>query len=74
MSSKYIKIYEQLCPNDLITIDDYRRDVIIAEMRAIHRAKTVEEAARIIEWWGWDYNVMDSRKWVRKARKLMGVK
>jgi hypothetical protein len=71
--SKYIAIYEKLCPDDPIAKDDPRRKEIIAEMRGIHRAKSVAEAANVIEWWFVAY--IDQRKiamaYVRKARKLM---
>lgn len=49
--SKYISVYEKLCPDDPIAIEDPRRPVIISEMRAIHKAKTPEDAAKIIAWW-----------------------
>ena len=71
--SKYIKIYENLCPGDQVGDYDSRRSAIMAEMRAIRRAASVADAAKIIEWWGWNDDVRDSRRWVRKARKLMGV-
>ena len=71
--SKYIKIYEQLCPFDPISNTDSRRPSIIAEMRAVHRAKTVEDAIKLVDWWSWGSRG-EMVRWVKRARKLMGVK
>jgi len=51
--SKYIDIYNKLCPDDPIAKDDPRRRDIINEIRSIARAKNVQEATLSIEWWGW---------------------
>lgn len=71
--SKYLAVYERLCPSDPIAKDDSRRAAIIAEMAAIKRANTAKEAAAVIEWWGWN-SPGDCTRWVNRARKLMGVK
>jgi hypothetical protein len=49
--SKYIRLYEALCPDDPISKEDPRRHSIIAEMRAVVTAKTAEDAAWAVEWW-----------------------
>jgi len=71
--SKYIRIYETLCPDDLIHDDDPRRSAIIAEMRAIHRAKNEGLAEIVVAWWGaWPTPQHGSaREFVRAARKMM---
>ena len=68
--NKYIKVYETICPDDIIADDDTRRDEIIAEMKAIEKAKSTKEAAKIIAWWCWD-SPGDCTRWVTRARKLM---
>lgn len=76
--SKYIKIYEQLCPDDPIAKDDPRRSAIINEMQQVCTAKTDERASRYIEWWSVWRNDRAKGKpdalmdFVRKARKLYG--
>ena len=71
--SKYIAVYEKLFPDDPIAMNDPRRHDIIGEMRAVHRAKTVEDATRAVNWWFWS-DRDDMVRWVKRARKLMGVK
>ncbi|MCR4297552.1 MAG: hypothetical protein NUV75_02180 [Gallionella sp.] len=68
--SKYIAIYEQLFPTDPISKSDPRRPEIIAEMKAIHRAKTDKEAAAVIDWWPWD-SPGDCMRCVKRARRMM---
>lgn len=68
--SKYLALYETMCPEDEIRKDDPRRGAIIAEMRGVCRARTVPEAAKFIEWWIWDDKVRDSRAWAHKARRI----
>ena len=67
--SKYQKIYETLVPTDQLAKNDPRRPGIIAEMRAVCRAKTPALAAQIIDWWGWD-SVRERNTFVRRAREL----
>jgi hypothetical protein len=71
--SKYIRIYEMLCPDDQITRDDPRRGAIMAEMRAIHKAKTDDEAAAVIAWWNvWpNPQHQTALEFVQAARKMM---
>lgn len=71
--SKYIRTYETLCPDDQIDRDDPRRSAIMAEMRAIHKAKTEDEAAAVIAWWGaWpNPQHQTALEFARAARKLM---
>jgi hypothetical protein len=49
--SKYIAIYNKLCPDDHITKDDPRRKSIMSEMRAIATASSIAEAVYVIYWW-----------------------
>lgn len=73
MSSKYIRIYETLCPDDPIRDDDPRRGAIVAEMRAIRHAKTEQEAVAVIEWWrAWpNPQHQTALELVHEARSLM---
>lgn len=73
--SKYIRTYETLCPADKISSDDPRRDQIIAEMRAVHRAKTDEAAAEAIAWWGEWPNPRHATalEFVQEARKRLSL-
>lgn len=71
--SKYIRIYEALCPGDHIGRDDPRRGAVIAEMRAIHQAKTEDAAVAVIDWWNaWpNQQHKTAGEFVRAARKMM---
>lgn len=71
--SKYIHIYEVLCPDDQIDRDDPRRGAIMAEMRAIHKAKTEAEAEAVIAWWdAWPNPQHQTvNEFVRVARMMM---
>lgn len=71
--SKYIRIYETLCPDDKIARDDPRRAAIIGEMRAIHRAKTDDEAVAVVAWWhAWPNPQHQAAiEFVQAARKMM---
>jgi len=70
---KYISIYEKLCPDDRISSDDPRREEIVAEMQAVHHAKTNKAASKVIEWWNawpnpWCQSALE---FAREARVLM---
>jgi len=71
--SKYIRIYEALCPDDKICMDDPRRGAIIHEMRTIHHAKSNKEAIAVIAWWeAWpNPQHTTALDFVRAARKMM---
>ncbi len=71
--SKYISTYEALCPRDRISPSDPRRPAIIAEMRAIHRAKTAAQAAAVIAWWAvWPNDQHSTAEdFCRDARRIM---
>lgn len=71
--SKYIATYEALCPDDQIDRDDPRRGLIMAEMRAIHRAKTDADAVAVVAWWSaWPNQYhLSAVEFVRDARKMM---
>lgn len=71
--SKYIRIYETLCPDDKIVRDDPRRNAIMAEMRAIHRAKTSDDAVAVVAWWNaWpNPQHQTANEFVRAARMMM---
>ena len=71
--SKYISVYEALCPADKISRDDPRRPAIIAEMRAIHRAQTAAQAAKVIVWWDvWPNDQHPTAEdFCRDARRIM---
>jgi len=69
--SKYLKLYSRLCPDDPVASDrlDPRRAAIIAEMKAVCRAKTEAGAMCVIEWWdSWRNNEEGLLEFVRKAR------
>ena len=66
--SKYLKLYEQLLPDNLVA-NDSRAPEIIEEMKAVVSAKTNAEAAKVIEWWGWD-NPQQLHAFIRRARKV----
>lgn len=71
--SKYLKIYEKLCPDDPIAKDDPRRSTIIAEMQAVHRAANDEAAVEVIEWWNaWpNPQHLSAMEFVKEARQLL---
>lgn len=71
--SKYLKIYEALCPDDPISDDDPRLPGILAEMRDIHCAPTEEDAIKVIEWWqAWPNSWhLIPEEFVRDARAMM---
>lgn len=71
--NKYIEVYEKMCPNDSVARGDDRRDAIIQEMRAVESALNSKEAAKAIDWWGWD-SPSELTRWVNRARKLMAAK
>ena len=48
--SKFIQLYETLCPDDPIMRDDPRRPAIIAEMRHVCTAKTEADAVKAVEY------------------------
>ncbi len=67
-----IDLYHYLCPSDWVSRDDPRRPGIIREMRAVVAAKNIQDARRVVEWWGWDSTrPMDA--WIRKAWKVWKV-
>jgi hypothetical protein len=71
--SKYIAIYEKLCPDDPLVDDDPRRPAIMAEMRAIHKAATEADAASVVEWWQVWPNPQHQTpiEFVQDARRMM---
>ena len=71
--SKYLRIYETLCPSDRITSDDPRRGAITTEMRAVCNAATDADAARVIEWWDvWpNEQHATAEEFCREARRLL---
>lgn len=72
--SKFLKAYQQLCPDDALCADDPRRSAIIAEMQAVHRAKTERAAVAIIDWWdAWpNPQHRNANEFVRAAWGIMG--
>jgi len=68
--SKYIKLYERMCPNDPVLKDDPRLEDIIAEMRAVVSAPTNRDAANVIEWWDAWGNDQALIAFVMKARRI----
>lgn len=72
-----LKIYEAICPDDVIRDEDPRRDAIIAEMEAVLSETDINKAADIIEWWGFS-NYESSRRgakvFVRRAWRLAKAK
>ena len=68
--SKYIKVYETLFPFDPVAKTDSRCDAIIADMRAIEKAKTEKKAAAIVKLWWWE-SPGELKRFIRDARKMM---
>lgn len=70
--SKYIRIYEALCPDDHIAKDDPRRSAIMAEMRDVCRANTLADAVDVIAWWNaWpNPQYQTAKEFAKEARKL----
>ena len=70
--SKFIQLYETLCPDDPIMRDDPRRPAIIAEMRHVCTAKTEADAVKAVEWWNsWPNPEFETpMDFVRKAREM----
>jgi hypothetical protein len=52
--AKLIAVYERLCPDDVIAVDDPRRGMIAAEVYDVGTAATLKEALQVIQWWGQD--------------------
>ena len=48
---KLVKIYARVCPKDVLSEDDPRRDTIAAEMLDVGLAATADEALKVIAWW-----------------------
>ena len=71
--SKYIRIYETLCPDDPIPREGPRYDAIMDEMRSIHKAKTGDNAASVIAWWNAWPNPQHQTaiEFVQSSRKMM---
>lgn len=71
-TKKLIKLYEKLCPGDNVCDDDPRLESIALELLEISKAKTIEDAMKVIEWW---YNPEEWTRWfcvlVRKSVKRM---
>lgn len=67
--SKYLDIYEAICPSDPVAADDPRRASIIAEMRRICLAADNRTAAKIVDWWGWDSD-QELIAFVAKVRRM----
>jgi hypothetical protein len=70
--SKYIRIYEALCPDDPIAKDDPRRQSIMREMYGVCRAKTLAEAVSFVQWWNaWpNPQHLTAKEFAKEARKL----
>ena len=69
--SKYLEIYETLCPDDPIEPDDPRRGPILAEMRAIVHAPDEAAVLEAIRGWGWpNPQGHAAHEFVREARRL----
>ncbi len=49
--SKYIDLYELMCPDDPVESDDPRREVIMQEMKHVVKATTDEAAVEAVKWW-----------------------
>ena len=71
-NKKAAEIYMKCCPNDVIDKEDPRYLSICREIKAIAKAKTPQAAAKIIEWWGWDYP-QQMYEFIRKVKRLARV-
>lgn len=61
-----LRVYEAVCPDDIIADDDPRRKAIIDEMRVVLFG-TVEQAKSKIAWWGMTPQGISG--FIRKARR-----
>jgi len=71
--SKYLDLYVSIWPDDSSVADrsDPRRGEIIDEMRAVCRAKTFEDACKVIDWWVDGRNEDHVREFRRDLRRLL---
>jgi hypothetical protein len=67
--------YSWIVDGEDLSDDDERTRDILAEMRAIVGAKSIQEAAEVIRWWGWpDEGEGDSPEaWVREYCVHLGA-
>lgn len=63
---KLVKLYRRHFPDDDVYEDDDRHPAIAKEMLEICKAKDLDSALEIIEWWGY---WQDNREFVISARK-----
>lgn len=49
--AKLIALYERVCPEEVIAVDDPRRDCIAAEMLDIGLAPNAKAGLEVIAWW-----------------------
>ena len=49
--AKLVALYGRVCPSDILSSDDPRRDCIAAEVLDMGLAPTVEAALQVISWW-----------------------
>lgn len=66
--SKYLWLYESLCPGDLEDYDP-RSSVIIAEMKAVVSTTDIAVAAKAIDWYGWNSS-LERNNFIRRAWKV----
>lgn len=67
--SKYIRLYEALCPEDLLKDYDPRISAIIAEMKAVVGTDDIAVAAKAIDWYGWNSS-LERNNFIRRAWKI----
>jgi len=64
---KLIRLYERLCPDELVSADDPRRPAIAAEMFDIGLAPSPAAALEVISWWG--LPEVWAKEFIRQARR-----
>lgn len=71
-AAKALSVYRSVFPDDSIFpgTGDPREMDIVAEMNAVKTAPTVDAAAEVIEWWGWDNEMtaVDAAKRIRRFK------
>lgn len=71
--NRFQKVYEILCPEDVLEYDDPRRPAIIAEMKDVACAASIDEAVKVIAWWNvWPNAAHETpEQFVKDVRRLL---
>jgi len=71
-NQRAIEVYNRVFPGDATDETDFEAEEIANEMRAVKAAATIEDAMKVIEWYGgWDIKPEGSlRRAVNRIRKF----